>query len=79
MQSKEIQAKMQVNGKKYKKYRFPSGEIRNVQGYEPFALDLLVKDFKEEDIKTNRLDVPSFAYQLDEKQEFIFLIYLYLQ
>jgi len=67
MQSKEIQVKMQENGKKYKKYIFPSGEVRNVQGYEPFALDILINSFKEEDIKTDRLEVPSIIYKINEK------------
>jgi len=36
----------------------PSGDIRKVQGYEPFALDILVKKYKEDDIKTDRKDIP---------------------
>jgi hypothetical protein len=72
MQSKEIQSKMQSNGKKYKKYIFPSGEIRNVQGYEPFALDILLKNFKEEDIKTDRIEVPTIIYKFEDKTRIYF-------
>jgi hypothetical protein len=72
MQSKEIQAKMQEKGKKYKTYKFPSGEIRNIQGYEPFALDILLKDFKEEDIKTDRIDVPTIIYKFEDKTRIYF-------
>ena len=52
-QTIEIQAKIQQNGKKYKSYTMPSGEIRMVQGYENYALDILVKSYKEEEIKSN--------------------------
>ena len=31
------------NAKKFKEYIMPSGEIRKVQGYEPFALELIEK------------------------------------
>jgi hypothetical protein len=41
-QNQEINEKTQKNSKKYKEYIMPSGEVRKVQGYEPFALrDLL--------------------------------------
>lgn len=39
-----------INGYKYKEYTLPSGEIVKCQGYENFALDILLKTYKEKDI-----------------------------
>lgn len=56
----------------------PTGEIRLVQGYEPFALDELIKIYKdelikiykEEEIKTNRIDFPQIKYICDNKNKY---------
>ena len=47
-----------------KKYTLPSGKIINYQGYENFALDKLlnVDKIEEQDIITNRRDVPEIWY-----------------
>jgi hypothetical protein len=71
-QCKEIQQKTQNNALKYKKYTMPSGEIRNVQGYEPFALNILLKMYKEDQIKTNRIDIPRIKYNYDNKLRYYF-------
>ena len=71
-QCQEIQEKTQKNAKKYKEYKMPSGAIRKVQGYEPFALDELIKTIKEDDIKTDRKDVPRIKYKSQEKQRYYF-------
>jgi hypothetical protein len=71
-QSKEIQERIQKNSKKYKEYKMPSGEIRKVQGYEPFALDELVKLYEESDIITDRKKIPRIVYKLDNKQKYYF-------
>ena len=71
-QTIEIQEKMQQNGKKYKPYIMPSGEIRMVQGYENYALNILVKSYKEEEIKSNRTDVPRISYINNNKQKYYF-------
>lgn len=39
-----------ISGYKYKDYILPSGKIVRVQGYEPFALDILFQKFKEDEI-----------------------------
>jgi hypothetical protein len=70
--SLEIQEKIQKNAKKFKEYKMPSGEIRKVQGYEPFALDELVKLYTEQQIKTNRKDVPRIEYVLENKKHYYF-------
>jgi len=71
-QSKEIQEKTQRSAKKFKSYIMPSGEIRKVQGYEPFALDILVKNYTEDQIKSDRRDVPRIPYESKHKQKYYF-------
>lgn len=47
-----------------KDYRFPSGKIVKVQGYEPFVLDWLLRNnYKEEDIVVGAKNVPLFWYK----------------
>ncbi len=67
MQNQEYMEKVQRNSKKYKEYKFPSGGIRNVQGYEPFALDILIKTYIEEEILTDREFVPNIPYIFNSK------------
>lgn len=71
-QCQEIQEKTQKNARKFKEYKMPSGEIRKVQGYEIFALDELVKLYKETDIITDRKGIPRIAYKIDDKQKYYF-------
>lgn len=47
---------------KYKEYIFPSGKIANIQGYENYALDELLKSYNEEDIITGRTEIPTISY-----------------
>jgi hypothetical protein len=72
LQNKEIMEKTQKNAKKYKEYKMPSGTIRKVQGYEPFALDELVKTYTEEDIISDRKDIPRICYKIGDKQRHYF-------
>jgi hypothetical protein len=39
-----------ITGFKFKEYKLPSGKIIKVQGYENFALDILLKNYIEEDL-----------------------------
>jgi len=71
-QNHEIMEKTQKNAKKYKEYTMPSGQIIKVQGYEPFALNELVKIYKEDDIKTGRKDIPRIKYEVDGKSKYYF-------
>lgn len=71
-QNKEIQERTQKNAKKYKEYTMPSGKIIKVQGYEPFALDELVKMYEESDIITDRKDIPRITYTIEDKQKYYF-------
>jgi hypothetical protein len=71
-QNQEYMERIQKNAKKYKKYIMPSGAIRLVQGYEPFALDILVKEFTEDQIVTERSQIPRISYMVKDKQKYYF-------
>jgi len=59
MQNAEVSELASKNAYKVKPYTFPCGDIRMVQGYEPFALDELVrKGYSAEDVITSRTNVP---------------------
>lgn len=62
IQSPEIQEKAQKKGLRFKEYTTPSGRVWKVQGYEPMALDILLKDFAEDDIVTSHKEVPRIIY-----------------
>jgi len=53
----------------FKDYTLPSGNIIRIQGYEYIALDELVKIYKEDDILTNRRDMPKIKYILNGKEK----------
>jgi len=51
------------NGRyKWKDYTLPSGKVIKVQGYEPKALDELLKTYHEDEIITSRKDIPAIWY-----------------
>lgn len=55
---------------KLKDYTFPCGKIIQVQGYEPLALDELVKlGYSSLDIVTDRSQVPEIWYEKDGKKK----------
>ena len=63
-QNSEIANMILNNSYTTKKYKMPSGKIIDYQGYENFALDELLnkEHLLEEDIITNRKDVPEIWY-----------------
>jgi hypothetical protein len=71
-QNPEVMERTQKNAKKYKEFKMPSGTIRKVQGYEPFALTTLLQTYTEEQIKTDRKDVPRVDYEVDGKKRYYF-------
>lgn len=71
-QNQEVSEQTQKNAKKYKSFEMPSGAVRKVQGYEPFALNILIKIYEEEQIKTDRKDVPRVQYEVDGKNKYHF-------
>jgi hypothetical protein len=59
MQNPEVSERQLKNTFMRKEFHFPCGETRIVQGYEPFALDELVRrGYRAEDVVTDRRDVP---------------------
>ena len=64
-QNSEISERTIKSSYSRKYYKFPSGKIIQVQGYEPYALDKLIKIFNEEDIITGTSSVPEIWYDDD--------------
>jgi hypothetical protein len=61
-----------------KEYKMPNGEIRVIQGYEHFALDMLIKDgYTEKQIKTGS-DVPSIPYKSTDGKDHVYHPDIYL-
>jgi len=52
----------------WKEYKFLSGKTIKVQGYEPFALDILLKNYDESEIITKKSDMPKIYYYYDNKK-----------
>lgn len=79
MQDKDVFKKAQATMKTKKKYTFPSGRIEMVQGFEPFALDILLeKGYDEDDIIVGDVDeIPQITYEF-EGQEHIFFPDIYI-
>lgn len=71
-QSVSIHTKTKKLSKSYKPYRMPSGKIRKVQGYEPFALKILLEIYTEDEIETDRFNIPRITYIHNEKQKYYF-------
>jgi hypothetical protein len=63
MQNLDVLAKNQKH--RFKEYKYPSGNIIKVQGYEPWALDILLKTYNEKDIITDRKLIPEIWYFMD--------------
>jgi hypothetical protein len=63
MQLPEISQKQLKSGYRTKAYKFPDGQIIQVQGYEPYLLDILVSEgYTSSDIITDRTHVPEIWY-----------------
>ena len=68
-QNAEISEKQSKNSYKLKSFIFPCGNIVVVQGYEPFLLDILIKEgYIYDDIITNRSNVPVIWYDKNDKK-----------
>ena len=66
MQNAEIFERSQKKRFKMKDYTMPSGDIRTVQGYENYALDILLKTYKENDIVTSATKIPKIIYEFED-------------
>lgn len=61
MQNAEISEKISKHNTKI--YILPSGKETNIQGYENLALDILLKEFTEDEILNSRTEMPVIRYQ----------------
>ena len=76
MQNPEIAERCSKNAYKSYDYKFPSGRIERVQGYENHTLDILLNDenISEDDIIVNRTDVPEVWWEdIDGKKHRYFV------
>jgi hypothetical protein len=68
MQNPKIFENQVKSSYKRKEYIFPSGRIEYVQGYEPEAIDELLKQFDEDDIIISGEEMPVIWYYDDNKK-----------
>jgi hypothetical protein len=65
-----------ISSKQYsnsnKQYIYPSGFSVNIQGYENFALNILLKTYNEKDILTKKIDMPVIKYDYKNKNRIYF-------
>ena len=67
LQNTDLAQKANKSAYQSKPFTFPCGKVSQVQGYEPFALELLVKNGKNyNDITTDRREVPEIWYETDD-------------
>jgi hypothetical protein len=71
-QTPDIMEKIIKSSKSYKKYTLPSGEERIIQGYEPYAINLLLKEYAEEEIITDRYKIPTILYKYNNETKYYF-------
>ena len=43
-----------------KQYTLPSGRTVSIQGYEPYALDILLNQYEEDDLLINDMDIKNY-------------------
>ena len=68
MQNPEVLERQMKSSFSHKEFTFPCGKTVSVQGYEPFALDNLVKEgFTSSDILLGASEVPEIWYLKNEK------------
>jgi hypothetical protein len=79
-QNSEVSEKTSKNAYKSKEYTFPSGKIIRVQGYEPFGINELINTEKisEDDIITNRSEVPIIWYKDTDEKEHRYFVDIYI-
>jgi hypothetical protein len=77
MQSGEVAEYQLQKSYKLKSYTFPCNNTIQVQGYEPFLLNILVKKgYTFEDIVTKRSEVPEIWYYKNKKRRYYCDVYV---
>ena len=77
-QCKEIMEKTSKNSYNIKFFKFPSGKDITCQGYEPFALDELVKIEEESNILTGCKNVPTIWYDDEDGKKHRHYVDIYI-
>jgi len=67
MQNSKIFEKQRKNSFKLKKFIFSSGKEIKLQGFEPEALEILLKQYDKNDIITSISKIPKIKYKLNDK------------
>lgn len=67
-QNPEIFYKAQKTAYTSKEYGLPSGKKIFLQGFEPFAMDILLELYDENDLRTGKKDVPKIWYKYEGKK-----------
>ena len=65
-----------TNNHRWKNYTMPSGKIVRVQGYEPQALDILLKSYDEAELVLERKLIPKITYGIDDNHQYITDIFI---
>jgi len=77
-QSEIIAEKMSRNAYKVKEITTPSGNKIHLQGYEPYAYNILLETYKEEEIITNKKDVPKIWWVDTEGKSHRYFVDFYI-
>jgi hypothetical protein len=73
------QAKLPSKSFRFKKYIYPCGKVSFIQGYEPFALDDLIKEgHNSSDIITCRSKVPDIWYVGKDGKKHRYFVDIYI-
>ena len=77
-QSEIIAEKMSRNAYKVKEITTPSGNKIYLQGYEPYAYNILLDNYKEDEIITNKKDVPKIWWVDTEGKSHRYFVDFYI-
>jgi very-short-patch-repair endonuclease len=75
LQNPEVRIKANKSCYRRKPYKLPSGEIVNLQGYEGYALDLILKNYDESDILIGEKmisEIGDICYNMNETERFYY-------
>lgn len=67
--NKDVQYKLFASAVHYKNYTTPSGNVLKIQGYEYVGLNILYAIYSEDDIITQRIDMPVIFYEYEGKSK----------
>lgn len=72
LQNPELFDKQQKTSYSLKEYIMPSGKIIKIQGFEHYALNILLNMYAEEEIKVGRKGVPRIQYFIGDKVHYYY-------